>query len=279
MFNACSRAGPEALGTLEKLLLEIERRDVTLNTQSFNAQLSALVHCGQSEKAFELFSSASHPPQSSVETFGTLLLAAARDRGDGMEKFVAVWNELIRQFVPNAYCYSTLLLCVRDGGVPDYMLKPSRKVTVLPSIDDRAYEKRRNAVIAADKEVHLTLLNRGSDTPLNICIYISKRGVRWIEEASLTNFLQSMELHKTKLEIRTLSILSSLFPDFTRILLLSEKFGVKVDQQVLKSASQFRRVCGDNVNAQVSTSGYACWLSIPRDMQWFTFSWIIGACV
>lgn len=228
---------------------EIERRNVSLNTQSFNACLSALVHCNEVKKAFELFS-LSQSPQSSIETFGTLLLATTKDKVNGLEKCGIIWSELIRRFEPNLYCYNTLLLCIRDGGIPSHMLRSSNSVTCLPMINSKLHYAKKDSSVVAEKEVSWSLPMK-DNSPLNILIYISKYDSRWIKQECLAGFLQSLEVNNVKPDIRTISILSSMFPDFDDLLLLSKKHEIKLDHAVFKSASQFRRILGDISNAKV----------------------------
>ena len=247
MFNACSQAKHGSIEILDKLLAEIERRDVVLNTQSFNAQLSALVHCGLVDKAFETFSSSKVPQ--SIETFGTLLLAAAKDRQEGMVKAVTIWNELVKHFALNLYCYNTLLLIIRDSGIPNDMLQTSGTVTVFPNVDNN--DSLNCHSVIAEKRVVLTLRTTDKSIPLSFRVFVSKTGIRWIDEDSLSSLLQSMKSSEIKPDIRTVSILSSLFPDFDKLLKLSREFGIEPDHRVLKSASQFRRLCGDIENAKV----------------------------
>ena len=246
MFGACSRAGPKAADIVNKIIQEMERRDVQLNTVSYNAQLSALVHCGLIGQAFELFSS-TKAPQSTIETFCTLLLAAAKDRTEGIEKGLLVWNELVKKFKPNLYCYNTLLLLVRDGGIPKCMTQFSDHTTIIPCLSETKAEVVKDIVAA--KELSLTFSSPNES--LQLKIYISKRGVRWIEEESFSNILRSMEYWKIKPDIRTVSLLSSLVPTFSDILLLAKDNGIKVDDQLIKSASQLRRACGDLAGAKV----------------------------
>ena len=248
MFGACARVGPEALDTLNKIMAEIERREVSLNTQSFNAQLSALVHCGKIDKAFELFSEPSaRAPQSSIETFGTLLLAAAKDRTDGMRRGIVIWNELTKHFVPNLHCYNTLLLCLRDAGISDDMIQSSTHVASLSDINGNNFE---NISISANQETSFKLSEKdGKD--FNLRVFIYRGHVRFIGSESLSNFIQSMNTNDIRADIRTISILSSIVPNFSEVLALSKSLDIKLDDQVVKSASQFRKASGDKRKTKV----------------------------
>ncbi len=247
MFSACSKLGPTSLQTINKLMEEIERREVKLNTQSFNAQLSALVHCGQIDKAFELFTSES-VPESSIETFGTLLLAAAKDRTNGIERCVMIWNELVKRgFNLNLYCYNTLLLCLRDGGKCDDMIQSCKNVTMLSDMNG---DNSESVCVTGDKEMCLVLSENGG-IDWNVRVFILRGHVRYIETESLNNFLNSMNVNNVTPDIRTISILSSIVPEFGEIIALSETIGVKLDKQVFKSASDFRKACGDKRTTKV----------------------------
>lgn len=237
MFRACSRAGQAGKDILTKVSDEIERRDVVLNTRSFNSQLSALIHCSEDiDKVFEMFNDGSSEiPESSIETLGTLLLAASKDYTNGMGRCVAIWEELVKRFVANLHCYNTLLHCIRTSGVPDHMLQPPASTLAT-----------RECKLTPANEVSLHL-SSSNQVPLNIIVYISRTHVRWLEKESLDSLLSAMKSDNVIPDIRTLSILSSLLPDFAEIERLSRKFDVQLDDRISKS-NQIRKTL-ENSNA------------------------------
>lgn len=126
LFNACAKAGPRSVQYLTKIRDEIERRDVVLNTIASNALISALASCGKHEEAFEVYQDmlkTQLEPQ--VHTFGSLLGAAAADPVLGLERAQRVWREMTAcRIAPDLQCYSLLLHCLRDAGVPQSMRRP-----------------------------------------------------------------------------------------------------------------------------------------------------------
>lgn len=259
MFGACSKAGPKAVSILHKLISEIDRRDVKLNTVSYNAQLSALVHCGLVDKVFETFSS-SQMPSSSIETFGILLLAAAKDTsGDGLDKAVHIWKEMLNQFQPSLHCYNTLLLCLREASIPNHMTQSSDHVTVIPHIKEEHSQK----FIKASRMVSLKLYNMQCEDKFVMNLYLSDNA-RWIEQETAHKLLKLMKSHGVHPDIRTYSFLSSLMLDFQYLLQMAKKSEIEVDRHMLMSASQLRRICHDTEGA-MAIAAQARQLSSTRD--------------
>ena len=114
---------------MNKVLAEIDRHQVSLNSTSHNAMLSALVHCGRANEVFQEYLNMTDP---TIETFGVLLLACAK--GHNLDKVSEIWSAIYDSgLIPQLYCYNSLLLCLRDCTLPDHMTKQSSHVTVIPS--------------------------------------------------------------------------------------------------------------------------------------------------
>lgn len=127
MFTACSRAGPVATDILEKVLVEIEQRNVSLNMQSYNAQLLALVHCRvDTEEVINVFEEMRRNPATAptVKTYSMLLLAAVNDSENGLETALTIWNRLRSTFNLDLCCYNAFLTCLRDAGISDQKMVP-----------------------------------------------------------------------------------------------------------------------------------------------------------
>lgn len=243
MFRTCSRAGPAGKTVLDKVMDEIERRDVILNTQSFNAQLSALIHCEEAiDRVFELYHD-SEAPETSIETLGTLLLAASKDYSDGMRRCIDIWGEVVSRFTANLHCYNTLLHCVRTSGIsPDLLQQP-------------AASSKTSAGLIPVNQVSLHLSSSNA-VPLNLTVYVSRNNIRWLEKESLDNLLSAMESDSVIPDIRTLTILSSLFPDFAEIVQLSKQFSIQLDDRVTESTRLRKLLEGGSNRATVKVINY-----------------------
>lgn len=74
MFAMCGRS--QSNDILLKVMAEIERRGVRLNSAAFNSMLAAMAQCGMVEEAFEEAEKVTEP---TMETFGALLLVCAKN--------------------------------------------------------------------------------------------------------------------------------------------------------------------------------------------------------
>ena len=121
LFTACARAGPKSLDQLTRIRAEIERREVLLNNIATNALISALASCEQPKEAYQVYlDMLKLSLQPDIQTFGSLLLAAAKDLETGVELAQRMWAEMLASgFQPDLHSYNLLLQCLRDAGVPE----------------------------------------------------------------------------------------------------------------------------------------------------------------
>ena len=73
MFAVCGRT--KSAEILDKVMKEIERRGVSLNTLSFNAMLTAMANCEMVDEVFDEVTKLDRPD---IDTYRSLLLACAR---------------------------------------------------------------------------------------------------------------------------------------------------------------------------------------------------------
>lgn len=222
----CGNTGSHEI--LEKVLQEIERREVTLNPIATNAMLSALVHCGMIEDMFDEYLNL---PLATIETYGVLLLACARS---SLERVSDVWSAIKeKELVPSLYCYNTLLLCLRDSTIPDHMTVNCDHVTTVPNV---------TKTLKANKKVVLNLHT------FSLTLYLSGKH-RWLEPVDVKEFFSSMRSSRVRADVRTYSILMSLVIDVHSLL---KKSHVALDGPLLKAASDRLRLLGDKKGFEVS---------------------------
>ena len=73
MFAVCGQT--KSAEILDKVMKEVERRGVSLNTLSFNAMLTAMANCGMVDEVFDEVTKLAKPD---IDTYRSLLLACAR---------------------------------------------------------------------------------------------------------------------------------------------------------------------------------------------------------
>ena len=218
---------------MNKVLTEIDRHQVSLNSTSYNAMLSALVHCGRANEVFQEYLNMTDP---TIETFGVLLLACAK--GHNLDKVSEIWSAIYDSgLTPQLYCYNSLLLCLRDCTLPDHMTKQSSHVTVIPS--NRKY-------LRAKKEVVLSF--QGETKPFAITLYISSKGIRWLTSQDIISILHDMRTNKISPDIRTYTMLISLAVDMN---CLTNSKLVELDKTFVNAAIARRRQLGDQEGAKV----------------------------
>lgn len=122
LFHGCAVAGSKSLNIFDKIVAEMERRNVTPGTITSNAMIQALAMCEEPDRALEVYDSmiSSHIPVD-LYTFSALLMAAmAKTNDDGMKMAVSIWNEIRRSdMIPDIYCYNLLLECLKDCSYSD----------------------------------------------------------------------------------------------------------------------------------------------------------------
>ena len=320
MFTACARAGPRALEILEKVEAEVERRGVSLNILSFNAQLLAMIHCGvEPEDIIEVFEGikTSTKLRPTIETFSTILVAASADSNKGLETALTVWKLLCSALKPDLYCYNAFLTCLRDAGVPDHMTAPSdystkvygmcnehlylplvgtRKVTIdIPIVSkephpstklatsDELNLSKKSKLLESPRKSHLSTLSLEPNLPpksesfqksvvskqksasakevnsLSLTIHFVNR-MRVLDIDSVEKLLTTLEAINMAPNIRTYTLLASMFPDIKYLIGKMSRKRRKVvrDESFFMAAMKLRRRLEDVTGAKVSVGMYDC---------------------
>lgn len=119
MFAACGSAGPSGSVTLDKVMAEMERRNVRPNTIATNSLIAALALCGRQQEAMQVYlDMAKTYTEPDLCTFGALLLAVGRDRTSGLEVAMRVWSEMLASGLkPDLHSYNMVLQVLRDAGL------------------------------------------------------------------------------------------------------------------------------------------------------------------
>lgn len=119
MFAACGSAGPSGSVTLDKVIAEMERRNVRPNTIATNALIAALALCDRQQEAMQVYlDMAKTYTEPDLCTFGALLLAVGKDRTGGLEVAMRVWSEMLAsRLKPDLHSYNMVLQVLRDAGL------------------------------------------------------------------------------------------------------------------------------------------------------------------
>ena len=119
MLAACGSAGPSGSLILDKVMAEMERRDVRPNTIATNALISALALCDRQQEAMQVYlDMAKTYTEPDLCTFGALLLAVGKDRTRGLEVAMRVWSEMLASGLkPDLHSYNMALQVLRDAGL------------------------------------------------------------------------------------------------------------------------------------------------------------------
>jgi hypothetical protein len=123
LFGACGSAGPAGSDILDKVMAEVERRNVRPNTIATNALIAALALCRREQEAMQAYldmvKTSSEPD---LCTFGALLLAVGKDKTGGLEVAKRVWSEMLASGLkPDLHSYNMALQVLRDAGLEGVM--------------------------------------------------------------------------------------------------------------------------------------------------------------
>ncbi len=250
LFSACSRSGPRSLDYLSRIRDEIDRRNVVLNTIASNALISALASCGKHEEAFEVYSDmqkAQLLPQ--AHTFSSLLSAAASDHVTGLVHAQRVWSEMIACGIrPDLQCYSLLLQCLRDAGVPQGMRRAVEKEEEVGGLrsEDVVVRPWAQAPFTVSRDRQLTLFLGGGRRRWE------RRGerkeVRWMEKEDSSWLLGEAG----KVGVKLFHLLASLVLDPAHLLAEMERRRVRPDGPLMVAAIRTQAHLGNFQLARVS---------------------------
>lgn len=235
--------GSASLPFLEKVISEIDRRDILLNTIATNSLIIAMATCGLLDEAFQLYFGMSKRRQKpDISTFTSLLLVCARDGKRGLEKVCHVWQEMRACGVePDLVCYNTLLQCLKEAGITDDMKHRKDVEVTIPAIDTRELhsissppglklpspapderERRhrsgaRSSTFRVTSKVQVSLQLLKSTTP-PLTIHLTSSGWRWLDPASVEQLLSLLKDCSLQPDIHTLNYLSQMASDWTAVL-------------------------------------------------------------
>ena len=108
LFKSFSESGHTSRPLLEKVVAEIDRRDVLLNTIATNSLMVAMTTCGMgAEEVFGVYGDMTKRGVApDVSTFTTLLTTCSLDRERGMGMVEGVWREMMASGIsPDLVCY------------------------------------------------------------------------------------------------------------------------------------------------------------------------------
>ena len=140
LFKSFSESGHTSRPLLEKVVAEIDRRDVLLNTIATNSLMVAMTTCGMgAEEVFGVYGDMTKRGVApDVSTFTTLLTTCSLDRERGMGMVEGVWREMMASGIsPDLVCYHSLLRCLREAGASGEMGESCEGVIIIPPLDSR----------------------------------------------------------------------------------------------------------------------------------------------
>lgn len=276
MFGACGMAGPSAVGILDKVREEMERRDVCPDTIVTNSLISALAHCGKHDEAMQVYLDMTSKTHSDpdVRTFGALLLAVGKDKVRGLEVAQRVWSEMLASGIQvDLYSYNMLLQVLRDGGLEGVVKedspltntygKPLRRV--IPLVDTNILQKqetnaKKNAGKNSTTKLNWVSKSTASKTVvyvrgqvefqlsegLSVVLNVGSTGLdtppdthpetRWLEKSSIENIMASLKHSRLKPDVRTFHLLVHLTLDPVHLVVSMKERKISPDSQFMRAA-------------------------------------------
>ena len=212
-----------------------------------------------------------------IQTFGSLLLAAAKDSESGVDLAQRIWSEMLASgFQPDLYCYNLLLQCLRDAGVPSTRqpAKAGEKTVSKTTGKDLVGDQKRNRTssdsakengekksafssdavrsVEAKWQVQVCL-----SPSLSITLCLGGGGLRWVGDEDMGRLLGAMEEDGLKPDIRTFHLLASLTLDCGSLLEEMRGRDVAPDNRFMVAAIR--------TQAQLGGSAKVC--SIENDVM------------
>ena len=277
LFRSCAEMGPTSLPILEKVVSEIDRRGILLNTIATNSLIVAMATCGLVDRTFQVYLDMVKRRESpDVTTFTVLLSACARDRQRGMEWVQHIWHEMRASGIePDLVCYNTLLQCLKEAGISEDLKRHGDTSLVIPAVCTRDLhklfaqfrsgvdstsllekkgEKSRRQLKSASfrvvsiDQVHLHLFGTAP-----FLLHISRSGWRFMDSYSVEQFLCAMGEQNLVPDIHTLNHLSQLVVDWA---VMVREVGVACDAVGVVGGE--RGVADDEVGVASDNNGVAC---------------------
>lgn len=246
MFAACGMAGPVASPILDKVQAEMERRDVFPNTIVTNALIAALAQCGRHDDALQAYLNMSKQNLlPDLFTFGSLLVAMAKDKHRGLELAQRVWSEMRASGLEaDLHSFNMVLQVLRDAGLDGVVMEAGQRrlhtETILLDKEEEVDEKRRTSskiTLFVQGKAGFTL---SDDVTLSMSVgSISPRGpptLRWLDRASVECFYAALKQRRLKPDIHTFHLLVHLTLDPSHLLKTMEERKVKADGKFMTAA-------------------------------------------
>lgn len=271
--------GLSSLPLLEKVISEIDRRGILLNTIATNSLIIAMATCGLLDEAFQVYFDMSKRQQRpDVSTFTALLSVCARDKQRGMERVLHVWQEMRACGIePDLVTFNTLLWCLKVAGVPEEMIHHGDLEVTIPGIStqelhfisqrkwqsfgpdekggrNRSYLRNKTVRVVSKAQVNLCL-----SSSVLLTIHLTS-GWRWLDPAGVEQFLCLLKDSGLVPDIHTLNYLSQMASDWTAVArdvgVASSERGVVSrsaipDKQCLISAARLQALLGNRDSSEV----------------------------
>ena len=201
LFHGCAVAGKKSLRIFDKIVAEMERRNITASTITSNVMIQALALCEEPDRALEVYESMifSHTPID-LHTFSALLMAAMGKTNDnGLKMAVGIWNEIRRSdMTPDIYCYNLLLECLKDCSYLDSWVERVSK-------DEENQLPEQNG-----HYLGCIRLNFAKD--FKIKLYVTNSGTRKLILGDIEAIMNTMDADNVMPNTKTLHFLTLLLP-------------------------------------------------------------------
>lgn len=276
--------GLTSLPLLEKVISEIDRRGILLNTIATNSLIIAMATCGLLDEAFQVYFDMSKRQQKpDVHTFTALLSVCARDNQRGMERVPHVWQEMTACGIqPDLVVYNTLLQCLKAAGIPEDMIHHGDLEVTVPAVStqelhyisqhnwqssgpDEKEGKHRNCLrnrtfrVTSKAQMDLRL-----SMTVSLTLHLTS-GWRWLDPAGVEQFLCLLKDSSLVPDIHTLNYLSQIASDWTAVArdvgVASSERGVVSrpaipDKWCLISAARLQALLGNREGSEVKGVEY-----------------------
>ena len=253
--------GPTSQPLLEKIISEIDRRGILLNTIATNSLIVAMTTCGMTDEAFRVyFDLGKHQQWPDVGTFTALLAACSREGERGLERVEQVWREMsVIGVEPDLVCFNTLLQCVKEAGIPRDMQRQDNVAVVIPALNSEKLHsiwENASSQMATDgvtghveKTDPLSKKNAPDFRVVSKCqvqlrlfepksppwtVHVFNSGWRWLDSEGVARFLDQLKQRDLEPNIQTLNHLSQMAADWVTMVrevgVACNKVGVARDE-------------------------------------------------
>lgn len=244
LFNACANS-PFPTKALQKALHlreTILESGFVLNTSNYNSMIKAFGRCGDIRMAFQMVDEMqTQKLPVRVETYNFLLQACASDRELGFRHALIIWRKMYRRRMEiDYYCFNLMLRCVRDCGLGDpetteRLIKEIIDLSVRPKQIGTETSETKEILTIGETQIDqdtvkvpvtiettepvttgFNMPNLLSQTPqlgnLISIAEVTKPEERLLLLGGVTGFLNEIDKHKAKPDIKTFTQLLEIIP-------------------------------------------------------------------